>query len=113
MLEVNKGIEVIKATSTVHSSVLQLFPRLCNGHLGFFLTTVLFTNPVDSMAVLPGREVWRMLALQCGECGELDPLSLTGGRVEGISVHRFASEGTHTAEGRVCNRGQATGPSGK
>ena len=54
-----------------------------------------------------------MLAIQCGEGGELDSLSLAGRRVEGLSVHRFAPEGAHATEGRVCNRGQATGPPGQ
>lgn len=49
------------------------------------------------MAVLPRWEMWRMLALQSGEGGELDSLPLAGGRVEGLGVHRFAPEGAHAA----------------
>lgn len=57
--------------------------------------------------------MWRMLALKCGESGELDPLSFASGRMDWLAVHRFAPEGAHTTEWRVCNRGQTTGPSGQ
>lgn len=59
MWKVSIGIEVIKATSnvSVHGFVLQVFPQLCDAHLGFLLTTVCLSHPVDAVAILPGYDV--------------------------------------------------------
>lgn len=72
---------------------------LCDGHLGFN-TVLLLPHPVDPMAVLSGG-VWGVLTVQRGKGGELDPLPLAGGRMDGlVVVHGLGPVGAPTAQRR-------------